>query len=421
MKNFFLFSTCLFFLFQCQENPNMSSDIQQSCDLETTFINVVDSLKWPKGNDMVLSNNCGYVGVGRLSSRPWIIKFDQEGREVWSKIFEEIPIPQGNYSDGYQFASAIDNTNDGGYILCTAVSVNHPSYNSTGYIIKVDSLGQTEWFNELPSNRAYHGRDIIQTNEGDYIVVGNWYTSSAVTNEKSAFIARYSESGGLIWIERYGGECDEDVFYSVIQKQDGGFILVGKFEHESSDYNCDFYGYTDLWFVNLDSDGRMLAETKIGGSYWESAVDVIDLENGFYGVAGRKRHTRNKPVNAWFLKMDSNGNIQSEWDEPDYINNSGRGDQLNNLVLSKDRSTVIALGARFDMPTDYMLLNLWGFDAVTGQELWNVTHGQETAGENFATGIVNGYDGGFTFFGFTDNHRLKIIKTDDIGMIPLEE
>ena len=399
----------------------MSSDIQQSCDLETTFINVVDSLKWPKGNDMVLSNNCGYVGVGRLSSRPWIIKFDQEGREVWSKIFEEIPIPQGNYSDGYQFASAIDNTNDGGYILCTAVSVNHPSYNSTGYIIKVDSLGQTEWFNELPSNRAYHGRDIIQTNEGDYIVVGNWYTSSAVTNEKSAFIARYSESGGLIWIERYGGECDEDVFYSVIQKQDGGFILVGKFEHESSDYNCDFYGYTDLWFVNLDSDGRMLAETKIGGSYWESAVDVIDLENGFYGVAGRKRHTRNKPVNAWFLKMDSNGNIQSEWDEPDYINNSGRGDQLNNLVLSKDRSTVIALGARFDMPTDYMLLNLWGFDALTGQELWNVTHGQETAGENFATGIVNGYDGGFTFFGFTDNHRLKIIKTDDIGMIPLEE
>ena len=399
----------------------MSSDIQQSCDLETTFINVVDSLKWPKGNDMVLSNNCGYVGVGRLSSRPWIIKFDQEGREVWSKIFEEIPIPQGNYSDGYQFASAIDNTNDGGYILCTAVSVNHPSYNSTGYIIKVDSLGQTEWFNELPSNRAYHGRDIIQTNEGDYIVVGNWYTSSAVTNEKSAFIARYSESGSLIWIERYGGECDEDVFYSVIQKQDGGFILVGKFEHESSDYNCDFYGYTDLWFVNLDSDGRMLAETKIGGSYWESAVDVIDLENGFYGVAGRKRHTRNKPVNAWFLKMDSNGNIQSEWDEPDYVNNSGRGDQLNNLVLSKDRSTVIALGARFDMPTDYMLLNLWGFDAVTGQELWNVTHGQETAGENFATGIVNGYDGGFTFFGFTDNHRLKIIKTDDIGMIPLEE
>ena len=80
--------------------------------------------------------------------------------------------------------------------------------------------------NELPSNRAYHGRDVIQTTEGDYIVVGNWYTTSAVTNEKSAFIARYSELGDLIWIERYGGECDEDAFHSVIQKQDGGFIAV---------------------------------------------------------------------------------------------------------------------------------------------------------------------------------------------------
>ena len=53
---------------------------------------------------------------------------------------------------------------------------------------------------------------LFKPTEGDYIVVGNWYTTSAVTNEKSAFIARYSELGDLIWIERYGGECDEDVF-----------------------------------------------------------------------------------------------------------------------------------------------------------------------------------------------------------------
>ena len=408
------------FLFNCEDAENSTSAVQDNCGLETTFVRVVDSLKWPKGNDIVLADDCGYVGVGRLSSRPWIIKFNEGGEEVWSKIFEEIPIPTGNYSDGYQYASAIDNTSDGGYIICTAVSVNHPSYNATGYIIKVDSLGQTEWLNELPSNRAYHGRDVIQTTEGDYIVVGNWYTTSAETNEKSAFIARYSELGDLIWIERYGGECDEDAFHSVIQKQDGGFIAVGEFEHESSDYNCDFYGYTDLWFVNLDRDGQMLAENKVGESYWESAVDVIDLYNGSYGVAGRKRHTRNKPVNAWLLKMDVNGNVLSEWDEPDYVNNSGRGDQLSDLVLSEDGSTVIALGARFDMPTDYMLSNLWAFDVLTGQELWNINYSEETAGENFATGIVSAYNGGLTFFGFTDNHRLRLIKTDSYGFFSNE-
>tara|TARA_B100000886_G_C20363850_1_gene466447 strand:+ start:898 stop:1140 length:243 start_codon:yes stop_codon:yes gene_type:complete len=62
----------------------------------------------------------------------------------------------------------------------------------------------------------------------------------------------------------------------------------------------------------------MIAENKIGDSYWESAVDVIDIYVGFYGVARRKRQTRNKPVNAWFLKMGVNRNIISYWYDPDY-------------------------------------------------------------------------------------------------------
>ena len=62
----------------------------------------------------------------------------------------------------------------------------------------------------------------------------------------------------------------------------------------------------------------MITENKIGDSYWEFAVDVIDLYNGSYGVARRKRQNSNKPVNAWFLKMDVNGNIISYWYDPDY-------------------------------------------------------------------------------------------------------
>ena len=99
--------------------------------------------------------------------------------------------------------------------------------------------------------------------EGDYIVVGSWFTTSAVTNEKSAFMARYDVDGNLIWIERYGGECDEDELYSVIQKSDGGFIAVGKFEHESSNYNCDFYGYTDLWFIVQTAKVKYLKKVRL--------------------------------------------------------------------------------------------------------------------------------------------------------------
>ena len=186
-------------------------------------------------------DDCSYVGVGHRAGVPWVTKFNESGEQVWDKIFDEIPIPQGNYGNGLIYATGVDKTDDGGLIIVCATTSNHSSYNASGRIIKVDSSGTKEWIRQFPTNRPYHGRDVIQTMEGDYLVVGSWFTTSAVTNEKSAFMARYDVDGNLIWIQRYGGECDEDSFEAVIQKPDGGFIAVGKFEHESSDYNCDFY------------------------------------------------------------------------------------------------------------------------------------------------------------------------------------
>ena len=402
-------------IWQCDDNNVGSTN---NCGIETTFIQEldnIDSLGNASSSDLKLMDDCSYVAVGHRSSRPWITKFNELGNEVWSTTFDEIPIPQGNYGSGLIYATAVDKTNDGGYVISCATTVNHPSYNATGRIIKVDSLGTTEWIRKFPGNRAHHGRDIIQTMEGDYIVVGGWFTTSAVTNEKSAFMARYDVDGNLIWIERYGGECDEDEFYSVIQKSDGGFIAVGKFEHESSEYNCDFYGYTDLWFISTDSEGQVLEESKTGESYWESAYDIIDLQDGTYGLAGKKRHQRQKPINAWYIRMDGYGNVLSEWNEPDYVNNSGRGDALYSLILMPDRQTIVAMGSKYEGNSSNSSQYLWAFNTNSSDEIWNNNYNE--FGRGFALGLSNAHDGGIIFFGKKDNNRLKIMKTDENGIV----
>ena len=53
-----------FFHFNCEDAENSPSVVHNNCGLETTFVQVVDSLKWPRGGDLVLADNCGYVGVG---------------------------------------------------------------------------------------------------------------------------------------------------------------------------------------------------------------------------------------------------------------------------------------------------------------------------------------------------------------------
>jgi len=415
MKKFVYCLLLPFFLMQCEDEPG-SEDLEQGsgCGLDTLFNREVGGSGNTDGYDIVRLDDCSYVGVGKRSSRPWIMKIDEAGNELWSKIFEEVPIPQGNYSPGHQYATALDKTTDGGFILCTSVSTNHPSYNSTGYVIKTDSAGVTEWITELPSNRTHHGKDIIQTTEGDYVVVGIWFVSSAETSQKSAFMARYSESGSLSWIEHYGGDCDEDMFNAVIQKEDGGFIAVGQFEHEGGVYNCDFYGYTDLWFVNTDSEGHVLYESMVGGPFWEEATDILMLMDGSYAVSAKKRHTLNHPINAWLLNIDMTGNILWEWDEPDYSGGLRLGDDLQDIILSADGETIFAMGFTYDLPIDNIVPNVWAFDAVTSEQLWTTSYGGETGGTGRA-GIVEAFDHGLLFFGYTNGKRLKIIKTDSTG------
>ena len=415
MKKFVYCLLLPFFLMQCEDEPGSEAQEQESgCGLDTLFNREVGGSGDTDGYDIVRLDDCSYVGVGKRSSRPWIMKIDEAGNELWSNIFEEVPIPQGNYGSGHQYATALDKTTDGGFILCTSVSTNHPSYNSTGYVIKTDSAGVTEWITELPSNRTHHGKDIIQTTEGDYVVVGIWYVSSAETSQKSAFMARYSESGSLSWIEHYGGDCDEDMFNAVIQKEDGGFIAVGQFEHEGGVYNCDFYGYTDLWFVNTDSEGHVIYESMVGGPFWEEATDILMLLDGSYAVSAKKRHTLNHPINAWLLNMDMTGNILWEWDEPDYSGGLRLGDDFQDIILSGDGETIIAMGFTYDLPIDNIVPNIWAFDAVTSEQLWTNSYGGETGGTGRA-GIVEAFDHGLVFFGYTNGKRLKIIKTDSTG------
>ena len=166
-------------LWSCEDDNNIGSANlsglgNNDCGIESTFIREldnIDSLGNASSSDLKMIDDCSYIAVGDRSSRPWITKFNELGEEIWSKTFDEIPIPQGNYGAGLIYATAVDKTNDGGYVISCATTSNHPSYNATGRIIKVDSLGETEWIRKFPTSRPYHGRDVIQTMEGDYIAV----------------------------------------------------------------------------------------------------------------------------------------------------------------------------------------------------------------------------------------------------------
>ena len=131
-----LYSLCIYWA--CDDNNNNDLSDLDGCGIETTFIKEldnIDSLGNASVQDLKIMGDCSYVAVGGRTAMPWATKFNELGEEIWSKTFDEIPIPQGNYGTGQIYATAVDKTHDGGYVISCATTVNHPSYNATGRLI----------------------------------------------------------------------------------------------------------------------------------------------------------------------------------------------------------------------------------------------------------------------------------------------
>ena len=124
-------------IIQCEDNTN-SQDSSNNCGIETTYIKDVDnidSLGNASGSTIRMVDDCSYVGVGHRAGVPWITKFNELGEQVWDKKFDGIPIPQGNYGAGLIYATGVDKTDDGGFVITCATTINHSSYNASGRLI----------------------------------------------------------------------------------------------------------------------------------------------------------------------------------------------------------------------------------------------------------------------------------------------
>ena len=359
------------------------------CDTDTTFSKVMAGTA---GYDIIRSSNCSYVLSGS-NGRSILLKIDELGNEIWSRSFSDI--------SGSHWGNSVNLTSDGGYIIGAAQNT----------VIKTDSTGLIQWYQKLSYSVAHYVEDVIQTSDGDYIVVGGVggdpIGGHAVQGK--AFILRMSEGGGVQWIKRYGIlNTPMNSFWGVVEADDGGFALAGE---KLEDRNFEFYDH--FWVMKTDANGDEEWSIESGGNKWDEARDIVKLPDGSFIVAG-KISLSSTNINMRVMRISSSGDIL-------WQNNHGNNnyDTATSMTLTQNEDVVVLVGYTRSSSGNPFKYRIWGVDVASGQVLWNRIHGGNQDDESF--GVVEAYDGGFNIVGKSDSHgntRVNwLVKTDSQGNV----
>jgi len=267
------------------------------------------------------SDNC-FTGSNGGFHDYYILKVDTQGNEIWCQNF--------GYPGSDQAQNIIE-TREGDLMVTGFFDVsasggqgnddreNSGTLHGVGeyWGIKLDADGQFFWkryFGGSNNDRSYN---VMQTNDGGFVLIGSSESDDFdITDSKGSYdywAVKLSAEGDLEWTRSFGGS-EIDIAYDIATTLDGNFLIVGDARSNDQDVSTN-YGNADIWLVEIDPQGNLIWEKSLGGSMFDSAKDLLPMNDNLYCVTGSSRSndvdvtTNNGENDAWTVVVDAQGTI----------------------------------------------------------------------------------------------------------------
>jgi hypothetical protein len=304
---------------------------------------------------------------------------------------------------GADYCRSLQQTSDGGYAL-----IGHTTSFGAGdwdtYFVKTDSNGDTLWTRKYGGPQYDDGWDIQQTHDKGYIIVGR--SNSFGPSAMDVYLIRTDSLGDTLWTRTYGGS-DWDEAYAVRQIQDHGFIVAGVTESFGS-------GEMKLYLIRTDSVGDTLWTRSYGdGENDYVGWSVQETASNGYIVAGYVDHHPGY-ADVYLMKTDSMG---------DTLWTRKYGGSLNEYSYALDNTfdggyIVAGRTSSYGMGMyDFYLIRT---DSL-GDTLWTRSYGGPAW--DGGRSVQQTSDSGFIVVGWTDSfgplleYDIYAVKTDCNGNI----
>jgi len=357
---------------------------------QTTFQKVFGGTSEEFGHPVEQTNDGGYIVAGQTNSfgagayDAYLIKTDANGDTLWTRTY-------GGGGDDY--SSAVEQTTDGGYIVA-GDTYSFGAGSNDVYLIKTNSSGDTLWTKTYGGAGMDFGLAVEQTNDGGYIVAGR--TESFGAGNIDVYLIKTDANGDTLWTRTYGGGSNDWV-YAVKQTTDWGYIVAG----QTNSFGAGAY---DAYLIKTDSIGDTLWTKTYGGGVDNDYGKAVEQTNdGGYIVAGYTKSFGAGNYDAYLIKTNSNGDTLwtrtyggIKWDEVGAVQQTTDGGYI---VTGQTQSFGAGLNDVYLIKTDSNGDTLWTKTYGGGSNDWGREIEQTTDGgyivmgstQSFGAGVYNMY------------------------------
>ena len=318
-------------------------------DLLALKIDSLGDVMWAKnfggvssdyGREIIQSVDGGYLVVGDISNGStasrdvFIVKMDENGNELWSKIIGDTLGDRGagiveNMSDSTIVIAAsvndlnycliklnklgdtlwtktypdtvnimsLSKTSDGGFVAC-GIEVG-----DKGFVSKLDVNGNVDW-----KKSFFGGENLMKCFEianGNIAVVGRSLLNSPPPKTDGIMRILDGLDGEELMANTYGGSLTDD-FNDGIETPDGNFVFVGVSYFSSQPYDQD-----QFYIVKTDEDGAVLWERDFGADFPDSEIgfSICNASDGGYIACGQR--VTNGEAHLFVIKISESGSTVS--------------------------------------------------------------------------------------------------------------
>jgi len=284
----------------------------------------------------------GYIIAGMTTAygnagEGWLIRTDASGNEVWEHAYHPAT---GSAASAWEYLYDVVEMADGSFI--TVGTTADDTYSIQAWILKVSSNGDVIW--EHKYGDIYWERFFCmdKTSDGAVVAVGDRHvTFDSLTWKHDGWLVKFDVNGDTTWTRHFGGP-DHDIFRSVKQTTDGGYIIAGEREINASN---GFFG----WLVRTDASGNEIFNKTLahGGLY-----SVVQANDGKFVVAGIYS-AQGSTCDGWLLKAGASGEILWE----NILNGSDMDDMYLSIGKTTDNGYITGGKFNTDMTSgDYWLV-----------------------------------------------------------------